>query len=778
MKTNTRYYLSIAFGLLVFLYLIVQTNQSPIAGDHILSALLFMVLLVFTTTFGVPLAGGTMSLLPMSTLAAFLVLDVPLAGWCVFLAASIHQVVRQVFGDKLGIPPVKSKIGMVAVGVANAAIQSLSILAGAWAYKSVGGEVPFAQIGLNQLLPLLVLALAYSASNLLLIALYMAARGIESLKMFVRSMPNLLVFEVLPLVFVPLMPLVYTQLGVAMFILFAAALIVASLIARSLSLATRGLERRVQELDSLQVVGQTLSSNLRLDDILPTIYDQVVRLMPADSFYVALFFPEENEVTFPYVVEAGEHVTWRSRKAGDGLTEHVLRSAEPLLIPANIDAKLQKLGIPQIGSPAASWLGVPMSLGDDPLGIIAVQSQTDTALYDESHLDVLVTIANQAAVSIQNARLYERTDEALSSRLRELSSILRTSAEGMLLLSTDFRIILANRALANFMGVPITELSGGEWGTHQLDKSNDFLLKMDYTTQELKSDCRVLEKRQSVELNKSFKVKEPPTRYLERTLTPVLDRDDQISGWLLVFRDISEEVKLAQMREDLVHMLVHDLRSPLTVLRGSFAMMSQTVEDDQQPELMQEMITMAERSTNRMMEMVNGLLDIAKLEDGQMPLFTKPIAASELFQDVIVRVQRLADEANLQLESAVEADMPELHVDPQHIRRVLENLLDNAIKFTPDGGKVQLWARRDGTKYPNSFLLGVEDNGPGISNALQKKLFQKFTMDASIQSRRKGTGLGLAYCKLVVEAHGGEIWVESEEGKGATFVMRLPEKLQ
>jgi two-component system, NtrC family, sensor histidine kinase KinB len=774
MKTNHRYYLSIFIGLLVLIYLIYQTNQAPLVVDHILSALLFMVILVFTTTFGVPLAGGTMSLLPMSTLAAFLVLDVPLAGWCVFLAAATHQIVSQIFGKELGIPPVQSKIGFIAVGIANAAIQTLSILVGAWAYKSMGGQVPFTRLDLNDFLALLVLALVYSASNLLLIALYMAARGMDSLKMYLRSMRNLAVYEVIPLIFVPLMPLIYTQLGLGMFVLFAVALIVASLIARRLSLATRGLERRVQELDSLQVVGQTLSSNLRLADILPTIYDQVVRLMPTDSFYVALYYPEEYEVTFPFVVEAGIRVEWRSRKAGDGMTEYILRTGEPLLIPANVEARLEKLGIPQIGSPAASWLGVPMCLGDDPLGVIVLQSQTATALYDESHLDILVTIANQAAVSIQNARLYERTDEALSSRLRELSSILRTSAEGMLLLSTDFRVILANRALAHFLKVPITELSCGEWGTHHLDQSKELLLLMDYTAQELKSDCDALGDRQLDELKKSFKMRLSPGRHLERTLTPVLDKDDQISGWLLVFRDISEEVKLAQMREDLVHMLVHDLRSPLTVLKGSFALLLQTLEDKQQPELAVEMIGLAERSTNRMMEMVNGLLDIAKLEEGQMPLYTKPISVAELFQDVILRVQHLVDEANLKIESVVDSDLPELQVDPQHIRRVLENILDNAIKFTPDGGKIRLWARRDVDASPAMYLLSVTDTGPGVASELKKKLFKKFTMDSHIQSRRKGTGLGLAYCKLVVEAHGGEIWVESEEGEGATFVMRLP----
>ena len=755
-------------------YLIYQAYRFPLQIENFIIALLFVCLLVFTTTFGVPLGGGTVSLLPMSTLATFLVLDAALTGWIVFLAAAIHQFVRQFFGESLGTPPVKSTLGAIAVGSANATIQTVSILVGSWAYAFFGGKFPLSELSQTTFIALVALALFYTATNLALAAVYMAARSKDLLGMYWHSLPNLLVYEVAPLVFVPLLPLIYTQLGLGMFILYGIALVVASLIARRLSLATNGLKRRVKELDSLQVVGQTLSANLRLDDILPTIYEQVKRLMPVDSFYVALYDPTEEEVSFPLAVESGIKVEWRSRKAGNGLTEYVLRTGESLLIASDVEGMLEKLDIPQIGNPASSWLGVPMLSKNEALGVIAVQSQTSSQLYDEHHRDILATIASQAVVAIQNARLYELTDEALSSRLRELSSILRTSAEGMLLLSLDFRVLAANRALANFLKIPIAELSAGEWGSHQVDESNELLLLMSYTAQELKADCKFLEERQRFEMKKSIKVAGPPERHPERTLTPVLDDQEHIAGWLFVFRDISEEVKLAQMRKDLVHMLVHDLRSPLTVLRGSFAILQQSIEDKDQPEHSAEIIGMAERSTNRMMEMVNSLLDIAKLEDGQMPLYTKAVSATSIIQDVIIRVQRLVDRANLQIESLIEPDLPELQVDAQHVRRVLENLLDNAIKFTPDGGKIQLSVRQDENAYPEMILIGVSDTGPGIAASLQQKIFQKFQTDENILTRRKGTGLGLAYCKLVVEAHGGDIWVESEEGQGATFMLRLP----
>ena len=108
--------------------------------------------------------------------------------------------------------------------------------------------------------------------------------------------------------------------------------------------------------------------------------------------------------------------------------------------------------------------------------------------------------------------------------------------------------------------------------------------------------------------------------------------------------------------------------------------------------------------------------------------------------------------------------------------RVFHNLLDNAIKFTPDGGTIRLWARLDSESAPSTILLGVSDTGPGIPTAEHRRVFQKFQQDITSGGRRPGTGLGLPYCKLIVEAHGGEIWVESvgSAGEGSTFVARLP----
>lgn len=170
--------------------------------------------------------------------------------------------------------------------------------------------------------------------------------------------------------------------------------------------------------------------------------------------------------------------------------------------------------------------------------------------------------------------------------------------------------------------------------------------------------------------------------------------------------------------------------------------------------------------------LVNELLNVSKLESGELPLHPESVDAVTLIRDVITRFAPLTREAHIALDMRVVQDLPELYVDVELIDRVLHNLVDNAVKFTPDGGSIRLWAQVD-PGAEDRLILGVTDTGPGIPPGEQPRLFEKF-QQTSATGRRMGTGLGLPFCKLAVEAHGGQIWVESTVGQGSTFAMRLP----
>jgi signal transduction histidine kinase len=157
-----------------------------------------------------------------------------------------------------------------------------------------------------------------------------------------------------------------------------------------------------------------------------------------------------------------------------------------------------------------------------------------------------------------------------------------------------------------------------------------------------------------------------------------------------------------------------------------------------------------------------------------MQLQRTDVEVKKLLEDIAAQLNPLSSDAQIKVDVVANSDLPHLSVDIEKIGRVFSNLLDNAIKFTPNGGHIRLWARCEPRHCPSDILIGVTDSGPGIPVEVQDRLFKKFQRISSIEGRRVGTGLGLFYCKLAVEAHGGEIWVESQEGQGSSFITRLP----
>jgi len=660
-------------------------------------------------------------------------------------------------------------------------MHTASILAGGLIFRAAGGGAPLLAVGWPQILPLVLLGLGYLGANYAIAALYITARRRAALRSYLRSLPNLVFYEGAPLLFAPLAALIYTQLGLGAFFVFALILVAASFITRSLAFTGRRLGRRVKELDSLRAVGQTLSASLDVETILRAIYDQAATLMPVQSFYIALYDPDTDEVSFPLAMENGERLRWQSRRAGNGLTEHILRTRAPLLIRGQVEPAVKALGLEHIGRPAACWLGVPLMAGLEPLGVIAVQSLDQPEAYDASHQEVLSTIAAQAAVAIQNARLYARTDEALARRVQELGSILTTTHEGMLLLDLDWRVLAANRALAGLVGVAQGELVGKtlrDGGPPLRPGQGEPLAALiGYTPGELQADCEALARGEEW-TRKQIVIPGPPERHVERTLTPVRDREGGISGWLAALRDVTEEIQLARLKEDMTRMVIHDLRSPLTVIKASLDMMA-LAHGGEGGESFARLLAMAQRGGDQLLRLVNDLLDISRLEEGQQRLAPEPAAARALLEEAAARLAPLLASAQIAVEIAADPGLPLLYVDRGLIERVLNNLLHNAIKFTPDGGRISLWARPIGSANrpdlaPAAMLVGVSDTGPGIPAAEQSRLFEKFRRLDSTHGRWTGSGLGLSFCKLSVEQHGGRICVESQEGQGSTFMLTLP----
>ncbi|MBV9470980.1 MAG: response regulator [Abitibacteriaceae bacterium] len=235
--------------------------------------------------------------------------------------------------------------------------------------------------------------------------------------------------------------------------------------------------------------------------------------------------------------------------------------------------------------------------------------------------------------------------------------------------------------------------------------------------------------------------------------------------------------ELESLRDSLTDMIVHDLRTPLT----SFLTGLQTVEvlgdlnEDQQ-----EFLGISIDGGQNLLSMINDLLDISKMEGSTMIMERQEVTAADLVQRALQHVSSLTKDKNLTLESIVPVDLPAFLGDKEKLLRTLVNLLGNAIKFTPFEGMVRIEAyinkaSSDGAEAKNEICFAITDTGEGIPREAFGRIFEKFGQVESRKAGRKmSTGLGLTFCKMVVEAHGGRIWVESELGQGSTFSFSIP----
>ncbi|MEL7674251.1 MAG: HAMP domain-containing sensor histidine kinase, partial [Chloroflexota bacterium] len=182
------------------------------------------------------------------------------------------------------------------------------------------------------------------------------------------------------------------------------------------------------------------------------------------------------------------------------------------------------------------------------------------------------------------------------------------------------------------------------------------------------------------------------------------------------------------------------------------------------------------RAVRKMLGLVDSLLDIAKLENGVMKLEREPVLFPSVCRAVIEEYAPLAEDLAIHLRADLRAGLPALYVDEEKVERVLLNLVDNATKFTPAEGYIIVRAAPlpAGEGAEPMVQITVEDNGPGIPDEDKERLFNRFTQLETRQGRRRGTGLGLAFCRLAVEAHGGRIWIEDAPDGGARFVFTLP----
>jgi PAS domain S-box-containing protein len=361
--------------------------------------------------------------------------------------------------------------------------------------------------------------------------------------------------------------------------------------------------------------------------------------------------------------------------------------------------------------------------------------------------------------------LMDRELYATTVQRNELNTILQNLSDGILTINMEGRIGAANRALCRMLDVEEATLAGQPYEAVLGEPAGPDTLAL--ATEALSRGAAV------PPVDSELAGRAGAATPVAISVAPLQDFFGKPVGCVCIFQDITRRKQietLGKLKDDLTHMIVHDLRTPLTALIGGL----QTIEilgelnDDQR-----EFVQMSERGGTVLLEMINDLLDISKMEDGSMRLEYAVLQAEDLIGEAYQQVGQLVRDKGLNLITEVAPGLPPMMADEEKLRRTLVNLLGNAIKFTPPKGTITLAARLKAEE--NALLFSVRDTGEGIPREAFERIFEKFGQVGSRKAGRKlSTGLGLTFCKMVAEAHGGRIWVESELGQGSTFFFTVP----
>ena len=424
---------------------------------------------------------------------------------------------------------------------------------------------------------------------------------------------------------------------------------------------TNEVKQQADELKTVNQISQALVSQADLHDLINLVGNQLKDLFKANIVYIALLDKKTKIINFPY--QYGDQMP--PLKLGEGLTSKIILTGEPLLINKDVHEEASSLGINRVGLPAASYLGVPIPVSDEIIGVLSIQSTETENCFAEKDKRLLATIAANVGVAIRKARLFEEVKMANAD-----ADIARKNAEE------------ANAAKSAFLSTV----------SHELRTPLTSVLGF----------AKITKKR------------------LEEKIFPITDKSDP------------KTVKT-----------IEQISGNLSVV-----------------------ISEGERLTN----LINDVLDLAKIEAGKMEWNMEPVHISDVVERAIAATSSLFEQKNLRLERKIETDLPDVSGDRDKLIQVVVNLLSNAVKFTNAGAVTCSVFRKD-----NGIVVGITDTGIGIAPQDHDKVFEQFKqVGDTLTDKPKGTGLGLPICKEIVEHHNGRIWLESELGQGSTFYFMLP----
>ncbi len=497
------------------------------------------------------------------------------------------------------------------------------------------------------------------------------------------------------------------------------------------------LRARLGELNLLLRVSQGIAGSLSLDQSLPPVLDGALNATNGGGARLVVL----NGGNAPQVFSSGS--------LGDSMAPMdnellQLTQNEGRLVLENISRARTVLNTGKVAGQVQALIALPLKQEQRFLGTLWVGFGQPHP-FTQTEVNFVSTLAGQAALAVSNAHLYEASEGGR----QQLQAILASSPDAVIVTDGHERVMLINPAAENTFGVTARSAAG----------------------KPLKD---VIDRPELVELmrgNEMATPREVPMadgRTLFASASPIVAADGGLLGRVAVLRDVTYFKQLDELKSEFVATVSHDLRVPLTYMRGYATMLPMVGSLNPKQE---EFATKIVGGIEQMSGLIEDLLDLNRIEAG-VGLAQEPCRIDEIINEAVANLRNNAANKNISLNTElITTKLPTLNGDRTLLRTAISNLVDNAIKYTPNNGKVKV----TGDLKDGNIVIAVQDSGIGIAPTDQARLFEKFFRVKQRDTLGiKGSGLGLAIVKSIVERHGGRLWVESRLGQGSTFSIALP----
>ncbi len=498
------------------------------------------------------------------------------------------------------------------------------------------------------------------------------------------------------------------------------------------------LQDRMEDLNRLLSVSQGVASSLTLGDAIRPVLEAVVASGASSARIILVrdMLPVETPVRFADGLEQDVYMHLDQQILA--LTEEQER-----VVMATLSRNRGLLLDPNLPQPE-SMIALALRHEGRYYGTLWA-AYNKQHIFTESDLKFMTTLASQTTLAIANIRLFMTVEVSR----RQLEAILNSTPDPVLVTDASNRLILANPAATNVFGVSIRR---GE--RPEAEK-----------TIQIKAMIELLQassnERHSAEVNM-------PDGKTYLAMASPMTADGKTVGRVCILRDVSQLKEIDTLKSDFVATVSHDLRSPLTLMRGYATMLEMAGSLNDQQKNYARMIV---QGVDNMAKLVNNLLDLGRIEFG-VGLQVESIPVLDILERATSELQMQAKQKNISLGVELPHDLPNvIEADSALLHQALYNLIENGIKYTPEGGTVTVHLQTPS----DALVFAVQDSGIGISENDQKRLFEKFYRGTNREAlMQRGTGLGLAIVKSIAERHGGKVWVESEAGQGSIFFLQIP----